>query len=391
MVEIVDATPTDRRRLERRHNQILAELTLPELRRMMITSVFFVIVLLLFLWMVRTVVIAGILAVIVATYLRPLYRRLLAWVKRPTVAAILAITIAVVPVLAAIIYSYVELQQAATYVSTHSHEIVARINRAVQRVPFLEGKSFTEQIENGVNGASHYGSSLVSGLRSTVVGLGISAAIFLFTTGYIFTDAETIAAYVRKKVPPRYGELATALQRNVRGVLYGALYATLLTQTVKSLIILGLNLVFRVPLAVVLALLSFVIGLFPIVGSWSVYLPVALWLGIFRDDWIGALIMAAIGFFGNTMFISMYVRPKVAAQKSGVLNFYWMFIGLVTGVYTFGLVGVLLGPIVIGLLKAVLDTITAQSTWRYLDLDTGVDAQELEPANRERGEIVSTT
>jgi predicted PurR-regulated permease PerM len=46
-----------------------------------------------------------------------------------------------------------------------------------------------------------------------------------------------------------------------------------------------------------------------------------------------------------------------------------MLVGLVTGVYTFGLVGILLGPIVIGLLKAILDTITASSSWRLLDAD----------------------
>jgi predicted PurR-regulated permease PerM len=36
-------------------------------------------------------------------------------------------------------------------------------------------------------------------------------------------------------------------------------------------------------------------------------------------------------------------------------------------VYTFGIVGVLLGPMVIGLLKAIVDTITATSSWRLLD------------------------
>ena len=44
-------------------------------------------------------------------------------------------------------------------------------------------------------------------------------------------------------------------------------------------------------------------------------------------------------------------------------------VGLITGVYTFGIVGVLLGPMVIGLLKAIVDTITATSAWRLLDDD----------------------
>jgi predicted PurR-regulated permease PerM len=76
----------------------------------------------------------------------------------------------------------------------------------------------------------------------------------------------------------------------------------------------------------------------------------------------------SIGFFVNTLFISNYLRPKLAAQKSRVLNFYWMFVGLVTGVYTFGIAGILLGPILIGLLKAVVDTVTT-SGWRVVDLD----------------------
>ena len=56
-------------------------------------------------------------------------------------------------------------------------------------------------------------------------------------------------------------------------------------------------------------------------------------------------------FFVNTLYISTILRPKVAAERSKVLNFYWMLVGLITGVYTFGLVGILLGPMLIGLLN----------------------------------------
>jgi predicted PurR-regulated permease PerM len=52
-----------------------------------------------------------------------------------------------------------------------------------------------------------------------------------------------------------------------------------------------------------------------------------------------------------------------------VLNFYWMFVALITGVYTFGLAGILLGPILIGLLKAIVDTVTAKSSWKLIELD----------------------
>jgi predicted PurR-regulated permease PerM len=361
--------PGDRRRIERRVSQRVADLTLPEFRRIILTSLLFVIVLSLFLWMVRVVVIAAILAVIVAVYVRPLYLWLLARVNRRVFAALLTILIVVVPVLAAIAYSYAELSSAAEYIAANESDIVARIDAAIRRLPFFRGETFTEQIRGLVSNASLYGTRIVDALQETIVEVSVSSAIFLFTVGYILTDAETVAAYIRGKIPPRYSELSKALEHNVEGVLYGAIYATLLTQTVKSLVIFGMNIAFDVPLAAVLALLSFVIGFFPIVGSWSVYVPVAIWLAIFREAYVSAVLVLLIGFLGNTLFMSMYLRPKLAAKKSRVLNFYWMFIGLVTGVYTFGIVGILLGPIVIGLLKAVFDTVTAQTSWRLLDTE----------------------
>lgn len=361
--------PGDRRRVERRVSQRVADLTLPEFRRIILTSLLFVVVLSLFLWMVRVVVIAAILAVIVGAYVRPLYLWLLERVKRPLGAALITILIVVVPVLAAIAYSYAELSSAASYIADHEAEIVARIDAAIRRLPFFRGETFTEQIRDFVSSTSLYGARIVDTLQETIVEVTVSAAIFLFTLGYILTDAETVVAYIRSKLPPRYSELVTALEHNVEGVLYGAIYATLVTQTIKSLVIFAMNVAFAVPLAAVLALLAFVIGFFPIVGSWSVYVPVAIWLAIFREAYVSSVLVLVIGFLGNTLFISMYLRPKLAAEKSRVLNFYWMFIGLVTGVYTFGIVGILLGPIVIGLLKAVFDTVTAQTSWRLLDAE----------------------
>ena len=364
-----DEGPDDRRRHERRQEPVVAELTLPELRRIVITSILFVIVLGLFLWMVRTVLIAGLLAVILAVYLRPVYRWLVDWMGREPLAALTTIVLLIAPVLATIVYSYVELRDAAIYVSTNRDEIIVQIDQALRRLPVLEGQSFTDQIRNVVLVASDYGTEIVSDLREAAAELTVATAVFLFTMFYVLTSAPSISEYVRSRIPARYGELAATLDRNVRGVLYGTIYATLLTQTLKSLIILALNLLFGVPLPVVLAILSFVIGFFPIVGSWTVYVPVAAWLLVFGESWTSALIVLMVGFFGNTLLISLYVRPKIAAEKSRVLDFFWMFVGLVTGVYTFGIVGILLGPVIIGLLKATLDTATGQDSWKLLDAD----------------------
>jgi predicted PurR-regulated permease PerM len=360
--------PDDRRRTERRTNARLSDLTVPELRRIAITTTLFAVVLGLFLWMVRDVLIAAILGVVMAAYLRPLYAWLLRLVRHPSVAALITLALVLVPVIAALVYSYLELVDVLRYVSAHKEEVAAQIDAALHRLPFMQGADTLVTIRRWVLSVSDYGASIPGELRNGLARFSVAGTIFLFTAWYVFIDAETIVRYLRSKVPPRYTELVGTLETNVGGVLYGAVYATLLTQAIKSGVILAMNLVFGVPLAVVLAILSFIIGFFPIVGSWSVYVPVAAWLLVFRQNAVAAGLMILVGFLLNTLFISMYVRPKMAAERSRVLNFYWMFIGLVTGVYTFGLAGILLGPILIGLLKAVIDTVTERGSWRLLEL-----------------------
>lgn len=362
----------DRRRTERRVNQRVADLSLPELRRILLTSLLAALVVAAFLWMVREVLIAAILGIVIATYLRPLYRRLLGTLGKPSRAAIVTLLLVIVPVLGALFYSYVEVVDVVRYVSAHQVEVATRISESLRKLVFLENVR-PEAVEAWVRRAAGYGVALPALFQAAVVEFSVAATIFLFTAFYIFTHGEEVGAWIRGKLPPRYAELSSALEANVQGVLYGAIYSTLLTQTLKSAVIFILCLLFGVPLAGVLAILSFIIGFFPIVGSWSVYLPVAAWLLVFRDAPLAAGIMLAIGFGLNTLFISTYLRPKLAAERSRVLDFYWMFVGLVTGVYTFGLAGILLGPILIGLLKAVVDTVTAGSSWRLLDRE-GTDA-----------------
>jgi predicted PurR-regulated permease PerM len=357
----------DRRQIDRRAAHRVVDLTLPELRRIVITSMLSVIVLAMFLWMVRTVIIAAILGIVIGVYLRPLcfwFRDRFGGRRAP--AGILTLLLVIVPVFAVLGYSYIELADVAEYVDDNQVQIAREIDASLHRLPFFRNANTADAVQRVVNQASAYGLRIPVLIREAVAGFTVAAAIFLFTAFYVMIEGERIATYIRGKIPPRYAELSAALEHNVQGVLYGAIYSTLLTQTLKTVIILVLLVAFRVPLAPVLAILSFVIGFFPIVGSWAVYVPVAGWLMVFRDAPGAAITVLMIGFFVNTLFISNYLRPKLAAEKSKVLNFYWMFVGLVTGVYTFGIAGILLGPILIGLLKAVVDTVTT-SGWRVVD------------------------
>ena len=90
-IVITSTNEGERRRVDRRLNARVGDLTLPELRRILITTTLGAVVLLAFLWMVRNVVIAAILGLIIGFYLRPLYGWILERTRRRTLSAILTL------------------------------------------------------------------------------------------------------------------------------------------------------------------------------------------------------------------------------------------------------------------------------------------------------------
>lgn len=352
-------TGDDRRRDDRRRDFVsLADYTVPELRKALLTVALLLLILALFLYMVHGVVVAVFAGVVAGIYLIPLDRAIATRVSKPAASAILTIIAFTVPLLAILAYSWIEISGAAAYLNEHSDAIVARLNDGMRSLPWAGEFELQDEIRRGVAAVTTRSGEVVDELTEAVDIVLIGISVFLFTTFYILTDHDKLRIYMGKRVPGRYRSLVDPVVTNIRNVIYGVLYGTFLTQAMKAVIVLVMNLAWQVPLAVVLAIVSFFIGLLPIVGSWLIYTPVAIYLMLWRGDVVGGVVMLLIGFLGNTVFISTYLRPKIAAAKSRVLNFYWMFIALVTGVYTFGLMGIIIGPVLIAMLKAVLDAIS---------------------------------
>ena len=351
----------DRRRDDRRADFVrLADYTIPELRKAFITMALLVGIGALFLYMVHEVVVAIIAGVVLAVYMIPFQRWAGSHLKSGPLTAIVTIIVVVVPVVSIVVYSWMEISGAVTYLEDNSEEVAARVTEALQRLPFGTGLEVRDQVPQWVEAVAERAGSMAGDLREALDMVVLGMAVFLFTAFYVLTDHHAIARYVRDRIPGRYQELADRISDSVGQVAYGALYATFVTQVAKAAIVLAMNLIWDVPLAAVLAVAAFFIGFLPIVGSWSVYVPVAAYLFVFRGDALGAVLMLVVGLLVNTIFISMVLRPRMAARKSGVLNFYWMFLALVTGVYTFGLAGIVIGPVLIALLRAVFETVAGR-------------------------------
>ena len=99
---------------------------------------------------------------------------------------------------------------------------------------------------------------------------------------------------------------------------------------------------------VIMAFLS----LLPVVGAWPVWIPATIWLFSTGHSGRALILIAICGGVGST--VDNILRPVLLGGRSS-LNGLLVFISVVGGIAVFGILGVVLGPIVVATAVGVLD------------------------------------
>jgi predicted PurR-regulated permease PerM len=338
-------------------SRLLSELTLRDAKRILVYGAALLLALVLFVMLLGKVLVALLLGVVAGVYLLPVQEWLERHLRARAGSALITIALIVVPLVGLTAYAWLEMssysklihgKERADLINSISNSLsrylpVARINaRLGLEVAFAEAVTRSAEATQEIRNRAAY--------------LLASTAIFFFTVFYVLTQRVRLTAYIKVRVPGEYLPLYERLAENVGGALRGALRAVFIDQSLKALLVLVLNLIFDVPLAVVLCLVTFLVGFFPLLGEWAVYVPISIYLLVFRNDPVSASIYLGAGVL-MTLGSSLLLRPKLASAGAKRFNFYWMLLGLVAGVYMFGIPGIVLGPAILGFVKAVADTI----------------------------------
>jgi predicted PurR-regulated permease PerM len=334
----------------------LSELTVGDAKRILVYGLATLLALALFLALVGKVLVALLLGVVAGAYLLPVQEWLEKRLRARAGSAIITILLIVVPLVALAGYGWYEMSGYSKLVYEKRGEITHSISESLTRYLPLQYENTRAGLEAAFAEALVRSAEAIQELRKKAALLLASTAIFFFTLFYVLTQRVRLSSYIKVRVPGEYLPLYEKLTENVGGALRGALWAVLIDQTFKALVILVCNFVFRVPLAVALALAAFLIGFFPLVGVWVVYIPVSIYLLVFRNEPTSAAIYLSIGVV-LTFASSLFLRPLLASSHTRRFNFYWMLIALVAGVYAFGIPGIVLGPAILGFVKAVADTL----------------------------------
>lgn len=294
-----------------------------------------------------------ILAIVLAYVLTPAQQRLERHVSAGTAALTLtSLSVLLLFILVAYVITIAIQQGLALFTAVQAGEfnpdVVQDRIAAIGYVVDLEllYATYQEPIATGVERLATGAMTAIGGLPGVFIGLTVTT----FVQFVLLRDGERFVAWLRAVVP-----VSDSLQQELMDELDDLMWASVVGNAAVAMIqavLLGAGLVLvGMPGAVFLTVATFVLCLLPLVGAFGVWVPVSIYLlGIGRP--MPALIIFVIGSVVSAS--DSYLRPAII-NRSGALNVAVITVGIFGGIIVFGVVGLFIGPVVLGGTKVVLD------------------------------------
>jgi predicted PurR-regulated permease PerM len=191
-------------------------------------------------------------------------------------------------------------------------------------------------------------------ILANVVRLILYLFLVLFALFYFLRDGKAIMARVRSLLPfdekLRERMLAEAL-RLIQASVTVNLMIAIVQGTICGLAFALVGIGAPIFWGLVMSFLA----LLPVMGAWPVWLPVAIWLLATRQIGSGILLLAMCGGLAGT--IDNLLRPLLLSGRSR-LDGLMVFVSVLGGIAAFGMIGLVLGPIIFAMALAVLDVYT---------------------------------
>jgi predicted PurR-regulated permease PerM len=178
----------------------------------------------------------------------------------------------------------------------------------------------------------------------------LNFAVALVTMFFMLRDGHKAREPVVELIPLKPAETGRILDRvaaTVRAVFVGVVLVSILQGVLCGIAYAALG----VPSPILWGILTIVICMVPLLGAPAGYVPVALYL-IMDGRWVNGVILLAIG-FGIISNVDNFVRPAVIGNKTE-LPYIAIFFGLLGGVFAFGAVGIVAGPVIIALTLSLI-------------------------------------
>jgi predicted PurR-regulated permease PerM len=187
-------------------------------------------------------------------------------------------------------------------------------------------------------------------LARSIVFVVVNVIIMLFALFFFFRDGDAIMARLRQVLPfdpsfreGRIRETAELIKASISSGIIVALVQGAIGGITFAFLGLGAPIFWGVTMAF--------FSLLPL-GAWIVWLPVAVWLLLTGE--IGRGVALVIIGAGGISLIDNFLRPMLLAGRTE-MNGLLVFISLLGGIAAFGLLGLVLGPVIMATAISFVD------------------------------------
>jgi predicted PurR-regulated permease PerM len=301
-------------------------------------------------------------AIVLVIVFYPAHRRLAVWTGRPTAAAALSTLLVVLTILLPVLLVTAavanEVRGAVQHVSSGTVRlldapIVASALKWLDRYIDVDAWRSADYISTRVQAwsAAIAGPTLlfVGGLLNAIVQM----LLVVFTMFYFFRDGEQLRAAIYDILPldnAQAGEIFARTRDVIGATVYGVLVISMIQGTLGTFIFFVLGL----PSPLLWGVVMFLMSMIPMAGSFVVWVPAVMYL-LLTGSWIKALVLTAWGVLviGS---IDNFLSPRLVGRRA-CLHELLIFFSVLGGIQVFGVLGLVLGPVLAAIALALLDVV----------------------------------
>ena len=208
-----------------------------------------------------------------------------------------------------------------------------------------------ELVRQGASRAGEYMAGELGAVIRNIVLFLFELFVTLFALFYFLRDGDSILARFRHILP--FEEVTTdRMLAEARELIFASVTTSLVIAAVQGIICGGAFAIVGLDSPVFWGVLMGFLSLLPVVGAWPVWIPGAIWLFSTGHWGRGITLIAICGALGGT--IDNILRPVLLGGRAS-LNGLLVFISVLGGIAVFGVLGVVLGPIVVATAVGMLD------------------------------------
>jgi predicted PurR-regulated permease PerM len=296
----------------------------------------------------------------------PVHKRLAQRLGRPSLAALLScvlvIVIILVPIALITMAVFKELanavqsmQSAVNYILNPNSPGTGPILNFISHYVDISHLSSEEFLVERIRGVSGQLAGRTLGFLGGLAGVIVQMFFVIFTMYYFFKDGENIFRTVRDALPLDRDQAESIMSRTrevIDASVYGVLTIAIIQGTLGGLAFWILGLRSALIWGVAMTFLSMV----PMLGAFLVWVPAAIYLAV-TGHYVKAVLLTLWG----TLVIGMidnFLRPKLVGSRTR-LHELLIFFSVLGGLNVFGVLGVVLGPVVLAITLALVDVYRA--------------------------------